>query len=399
MTNAGLTSPADTSLMINIRHFLLVVLIFMPGVSTSLMSLVPLAAFVLLTIVHGNIQRQMLFLLVGLLLLTIVVMFLRNTTEIALVSVRDLTEAIRLLSLLTTVAVVLGVTDVQFVRRLLMALLLADLIVSLSQLQVLPSAIGGVFGHFYQSSFHLENALGISKRALGLYPDPTTHGLAMGLLALFFLGYTVNSKDTHRLIASLTALSLVAMSQSQTAFISTVLGIVTLFFFKVITQPTLRVTILLGALFGGALALLLRYAEELSYLFLLFKVGLNRNSFQRRIQKREDSLEIMHDEPLGVVLGWGKDYLGSTSAALDNEYLFVYLVYGLPGLFLFLAILVALLIHGILTKSHVLLASTVLGVVAAYPASFFTSFKTFTLYCLVVSGTIAVNKLPAILKR
>lgn len=392
-------APPARPLVVNVRHLVIIFLMFMPGISPAFMSLVPITAFFLLTIMRGTIRFQIMILLIGLLNLSLIVIILRDLTGVAFVSVRDLTEVIRLLALLTTVALVVGATEAQFARRLLMAVLLVDLVLSLSQLQILPGAIAGAFSRFYQSAFHIENALGISNRALGLFTDPTTHGLAMGLMALVFLDETVTGKGWRGLVGLLIALFLMVLAQSQTAFIATVAGMATFFFFNLVTWPTVRSVMLFGALFGGSLALLLRFAENISYLLLLFQVGLERNSYQRRVQKSEEALEFMHDNPAGVLLGWGKDYLGSTSAALDNEYLFIYLIYGLPGLVLFLTFLVTVSIYAIRTKAHVLLAATVLGAIAAYPASFFTSLKTFTLYCLVVSVTIAANKLPAFLAR
>lgn len=399
MTIAVRIPKVSTPLQLNLRNLLVIFLVFAPGLSPSLSSVLPIVAFFLLAMVHGSIRHFMLNLLLGLLLLSLAVTVLRSLVGVAPVSARDLTEIIRLLALLTTAAVLVGATEAQFARRLLLAVLLADLLISLSQLQILPVSIADAFSRVYQSDFHLENALGVSGRALGLFTDPTTHGLAIGLLVVFFLGDTVNGKGALSLIALLTAMFLVALAQSQTAFIATVLGMITFFLFNIITRPTLGSILLLGALLGGALSMLMRFADELSYLFLLFKIGLERSSYQRRIQKREGSLEVMHNEPVGVVLGWGKDYLGGASAALDNEYLFVYLIYGLPGLLLFLAALAAVTIYGIRTKSHVLLAATLLGAIAAYPASFFTNLKTFTLFCLVASATIGTNKLPSILKR
>jgi hypothetical protein len=412
MTDAGLTPAAGSHLIptkpialpgnppiFNVRHFVLILLMFMPGLSTNFMSLVPIIAFLLLTMMRGIIRGSMVMLPVGLVALSLLITMLRDLTGVASVSTRDLTEVIRLLALLSTVALVLGATEAQFARRLLMAVVLTDLVLSLSQLKILPGAIASAFSRFYQSDFHVENALGISKRALGLFTDPTTHGLAMGLVALVFLGDTVTRKGRRGPVGLLAALLIVVLAQSQTAFIATVVGMATFFFVNLVTRPTLRGVTLLVALFGGAAALLLRFAEELKYLSLLFQVGLKRNSFHLRVLKRDDSLEIMHDEPIGMLLGWGKDYLGSTSAALDNEYLFVYLVYGLPGLVLFLVSLLAILIYAIRTQQHVLLAATMLGIFAAYPASFFTNLKTFTLYCLVISATIATNKLPVLRAR
>lgn len=399
MSDVVQVQSASTPALVNVHSLVLIFLMLMPGTSTAFMSLMPIVAFILITTVRGTIHLPMLKLLLGLVALSLVVTMLRGIIGTAIINVRDLTEIMRLLALLITVVLLVGTTEAEFARRLLMAVILADLILCLSQLQILPGSIAVAVSNFYQSDFHFANALGVSNRALGLYTDPTTHGLAMGLIALVFLGDIMTDKGWFAIVGFLIASFLLALAQSQTAFIATVVAIVTFFLSHLLTRPTLRSVMLLLILFGGALMLLLRFAENLSYLFLLFRVGLQRNSFQRRIQKSEDSLEIMHDDPAGVLLGWGKDYLGSTSAALDNEYLFVYLVYGLPGLVLFLALLVAVLVYAIRIKAHVLLAATVLGIIAAYPASFFTSLKTFTLFCLVANATIVANKLPAFMSK
>ena len=385
--------------MFNVRHFSLIFLLLMPGVSTRFMSLIPIAAFLLLTTMRGSIRVRMVIVPVGILALSLLFAMFREISGVSSVSIRDLTEVIRLLALLCTFALVMGSTEGQFARRLLLAVLLADFILSLSQLKILPGGIASALSRFYQSDYHFENALGISKRALGLFTDPTTHGLAMGLVALLFFSDTINKKGRGSTVGLVISLSLVVLAQSQTAFIATVIGMFTFFLVHFVSGPKLRAVIILAVLFGGAIVLLVHFAERLRYLVLLFQVGLKRNSFQRRVLKSEDSLDLMHDEPIGMLLGWGKNYLGSTSAALDNEYLFVYLVYGLPGVFLFLALLLAILVYAILTKQHVLLAATMFGVIAAYPASFFTNLKTFTIYCIVISATIATNKVPVLLAR
>jgi hypothetical protein len=371
----------------------------MPGTSTAFMSLMPIFGLILIIIIRGSTNRSLILLLTWLVVLSLAIIFLRGLVEISSINVRDLTEIMRLLALLATVVLFMGNIEAHFAQRLIIAMLLTDLVLSLSQLQILPEAISGVVSGLYQSDFHVENAIGISRRALGLFPDPTTHGLAVGLAALFFLGDTMKGKSWVARFGLFMSLFLVMLAQSQTAFIATGLGIFTFFGYFLLMRPTLRGLIMLGILFGGVLAIILRFADQLSYLLLLFKVGLARNSFQRRIQKREDAIENMHDDPAGLILGWGKEYLGGTSAALDNEYLFVYLVYGLPGLLLFLILLTAILIYAIRSQAYVLLAATVLGVIAAYPASFFTNFKTFTLYCLLINITIATNKMPGFLAR
>lgn len=399
MTNGVGILTAGTPKTVNVRKLLLIILIFMPGTSTAFMSLMPIFGLILIIIIRGSTNRNLILLLTWLVVLSLAVIFLRGLVEISSINVRDLTEIMRLLALLSTVVLLMGNIEAHFGQRLLIAMLLTDLVLSLSQLQILPEAISGVVSGLYQSDFHVENAIGISSRALGLFSDPTTHGLAVGLTALFFLGDTMNGKSWIARLGLLISLFLVALAQSQTAFIATALGIFTFFGYALLIRPTLRGVIMFGMLFGGALTIILRFADQLSYLLLLFKVGLARNSFQRRIQKREDSIENMHDNPAGLILGWGKDYLGSTSTALDNEYLFVYLVYGLPGLLLFVILLSAALIYAIRSQAHVLLAATILGIIAAYPASFFTNLKTFTLYCLVITITINTNKMPSFLAR
>src|SRR5690606_33032564 len=120
------------------------------------------------------------------------------------------------------------------------------------------------------------------------------------------------------------------------------------------------------------------FFQQLRYLFSLFTLGLERNSFQRRLGKVEVVKDAVSQYPEMVVTGFGNSFCGDFARAMDNEYMYIFSVYGavIGGtmlFFIFLFIGIAYY-NGTSISSRYLLIAFILtvGLIIAYPTVFFT---------------------------
>ena len=215
-------------------------------------------------------------------------------------------------------------------KKALMVFISINFIVCL--LQVLDVNLSWLYD-LYNSEFHLQNALGISSRALGLAPGPgqnasISFAVYVVMLSLFFI-----EKDGEKsaLYGTILSLLCIILSQSQTGFIAT-LGVsvvaLSIFSFKLAGRKKrlAQLTLLLGVFSSGYLLYILQ--TRFSYLASLFTQGLKRSSFVRREEKWQLLMEKSFEQPIQMGFGWGKEYFGESSGAMDNEWLYIFLVYG-----------------------------------------------------------------------
>jgi len=248
--------------------------------------------------------------------------------------------------------------------------------------------------NIYASDFHMENSLGISSRAIGLSRGPGDHGAIMAVMLTFFFSNIFYKYNKFNILGCCIACLTILLSQSQTSFVAMVFVTAVILFYYLIFGRKLqrvkaqKITILLvlcSALF------VIYFFKDLKYLYTLVELGTDRNSFQIRLEK----MDFVHTEiaknPELFLIGFGKDYWGDFSSAMDNEYLYIYSVYGLV-VFLF-AVFVALLqlTKGLLVDSSLLNKGVyfviIAGFVIAYPTSFFTEPRTIML--LVFLGLLS----------
>lgn len=362
-----------------------VLLAFIPYISLNLLSIITLACLSLYILLGMRVKRFLLLVILSFFSFQLFLVLFRDMINLSNVNIRDLTEIIRLSVILGILYIAFSVQkDVIFINNVFSLLVVLDFFVSLSQKQFFPSFVADSVQSFYQSTYHIDNALGISGRAMGLFPDPSTHGLASSLLAIYFIWLYEKYRRSWFLIIFLFSVLSVIMSQSQTAFIALVFAMSIFVICNMIFIGGLKRLVVYGFCLSLVVGFFFWIRDHISYLLSLFRYGLGRSSFENRLDKTAFSIDAMHDRAAGVVFGWGKNYLGDIARALDNEYLFVYLVYGAPGLFLFVGLLVALLVFGLKRRNVLLLAVTILGVLAAYPSSFFLNLKLLFIYLSIV---------------
>lgn len=293
---------------------------------------------------------------------------------------RDYIEVIRFIPLLLLLAA--GIRfDFKRLQILFFSYVTIDLLISFSQF--LDLGFGGIFTAIYGSEFHAGSSLGISSRALGLSSGPGQHGAIMALFYVFFL-YSFLYKTEKKLMNILgLTFSIVAilLSQSQTSFIAIIVSSCFIIFYTIIRgngREKKKSFLVFGCLLLGGMTFFYVFLDELRYLYTLIELGAERNSFQRRLGKSDFIWDLASSSPGFLLIGYGKDFFGTLSRAMDNEYLYVFFIYGFIVGFALLIMGFIFMVKVLIFKNkypqHYLLITfiMVVGLIIAFPTSFFT---------------------------
>lgn len=210
--------------------------------------------------------------------------------------------------------------------------------------------VRGLAQSYYNYERHYRVSLMGTGRVLGLSPGPGQHGSILLVLVVTVLLGVFKTTSWRRMacvVGCFLGIVIAIFTQSQTSFVA-ISGAVSLMIFLHLAGGSGRNRIMAGAiaalcLFVGA-NLLFRYAADLGYLLTLFEYGLERNSYQAREMKWARLSGNAADFPYLMPIGWGKGFFGEDSGAMDNEYLYVALVYGIPVLLFYLFVLARFII-------------------------------------------------------
>jgi len=296
---------------------------------------------------------------------------------------RDLVEFGRILFLLLSFCTIRHIPIyMEKLTKIIKIYIIFDFVISIMQFFHLYPALSSIIEHTYSREHHIENSLGISNRALGLSSDPSSHGLMIliliTILLLCSIMYQVRNSIKTSLPIIIMGIFSILTSQSQTAFIGLLIMITVVFFFYSYQHKN-RFSFYLFFVFLGISAILfiIPFLENLQYLTTLFSDGLGRSSYILRIRKRELFLDMAMENPIGILLGYGKDYFGQHSAAMDNEHLYIFLVYGLPVYILFCVMLLRQIVNLIKgNRNFYLFAIPILiGIPLAWSSSYYLSPK------------------------
>ncbi|MBT0812857.1 hypothetical protein KIH41_16340 [Litoribacter ruber] len=267
------------------------------------------------------------------------------------------------------------------VSKIFLIYVIIDLFVSL--FQFLGSGLGDALTSLYGSPFHIDASLGISSRALGLSSGPGQHGSIMTFFYIFFL-FSFIYLDRGKVLyffGVVSTLIAVLLSQSQTSFISVVLISGFMIVYTLVKGNSIQrkySMVTLGLLLVSGTAFFIIFFDELRYLYTLVEFGLERNSFQRRVGKTDFVWGLAKDNPELLLIGYGKDFFGSLSTAMDNEYLYIFFIYGfIIGIIFLLVILIFLFkvffLGNLFPVQYLMIGySFLVGLIFAYPTSFFT---------------------------
>jgi hypothetical protein len=243
-------------------------------------------------------------------------------------------------------------------------------------LQHTRSSVADIITSLYVETMHVN---GNSSRPGGLSGGPGQHGSIMTMMFVIFLSafYSAKKVNIFFYVGLICSYIIILLSQSQTAFITANGVLLFSLFFVAVKSPCKTNGIKLIVVLLPGFWILLRYIDRLRYLMTLFQQGLNRHSYVAREEKAQWVMSQVAEKPLFAFLGFGKDYWGSVSTAMDNEYVFFFSVYGLFVLFTVLLIYCKLSLNIFLDKTKtpfdcMLLYMIVAGVVLAWPTAFIT---------------------------
>lgn len=271
-----------------------------------------------------------------------------------------------------------------------------NLIVSYMQFSNYPAI--GMVSNIYSSDLHIEYSLNGASRALGLSPGPGPNGSISAILSIFYLIKYFYSDKYKRssIVLYFISLSCVLLSQSQTAFIASVISTILIIgFFAVgkldksrLKKLLLFVIILVPTVFF----VFFKYIDQLKYLFTLFEFGTSRSSYVAREEKASNVISLIRENNFFLIFGHGKDYIEGSSS-MDNEYVFLIAVYGLIVTFAvfflyFYSIVFAWINRSIF--SYLVIFTIFCGLIIAWPSSFITDSKLMLIF--VVYLALCLNR-------
>lgn len=232
-------------------------------------------------------------------------------------------------------------------------------------------------------------------RATGLANGPGDLAVTHLFFYLYFFNRAIYGLNTlFNLFMAILCAYVIWATQSQTVFVTFVAISILLITYIVIKGSAFQKgrTLIVVAIGGSLLAstsFIYTFIIGSNYLGTLFTQGLARSAYTKRIDKWNRLLDMSKDHYSGYILGWGKDLFGTLSQAMDNEYLYVYLVYG-PFLFICFYFMLAKLFFILIRHKQLHLNPTLMlltscivaSVVLSWPSGFYTYPKTGLLFVL-----------------
>ena len=272
-----------------------------------------------------------------------------------------------------------------------------DVVVTIAQFLSCHLFVFNIIGKMYSSDLHLDSSLAIARRALGLSQGPGQHGaILLFLFICFLVFYYLFDVNRKRIIAGLFLCSIgILFSQSQTVavswlFINMFISTYAALFGSNKLRKRAVVVILFLVISIGSVCWY--YSSELEYLYSFVIQGLNRSSYLKREVKWLHIFDAMKASPSLLLIGYGKEYFGVVSRAMDNEFLYFLSVYGaFPfGIYLFGSITYILRSFVMFKFDIKLIVSFLLlaGFAVSWTGSFFLDPRIMLLFTLI---TIIVN--------
>lgn len=274
-----------------------------------------------------------------------------------------------------------------------------DLVVSL--LQKLRFDWLGVIryiSNLYNSPKHIAISYELNDRILGLSSGPGQHGVIFAMIFVLvftcMLFFRIDKIKSSIILAG--SLIIVMLSQSRTSFIALLLSIIVLIpCYIMINKKTLsnsknKVLFLVFSIIS--MVSIMFNTKRLKYLFSIFNFEKVIHSLSKRINKASTILNIGLDEnPLLIIFGYGKQFFGTMSSAMDNEYLYFILVYGVVPTVIFLYIAlkqitdtISLLSRRIVSPNIVLSLILIFGLVVSFAGSFYADLRATILLAFII---------------
>lgn len=283
------------------------------------------------------------------------------------------------------------------VEKVLFAYIIIDFILTLFQFFKIDFLLFDFISTMYNSSGHIAGLDYNSVRALGLSPGPGQHGV-MGLFVFtFFITLIVFYRFSFlRLFSLIFSFLIIVFSQSKTSFVVLFFVLILVMVFSLWSnrKSTKLTLFLFMSLFFGTLFLFL---DDLLLFFRqyekLIELGLGASSFQARIDKWNEMMIPIFDEPILFLFGAGRSYLdfiNVKNSVFDSDYIYVFINYG----FIVFCILSLWLLYFISKsaihfkriniESKILLFILLSGLVSAISINFFFDIKILLLLSILL---------------
>jgi len=388
-----------------LKYLIVIICLFLPNKSYEIYHVVltaPIAFYLLLNRkIHVNIY--VIFILAGIGLLWLFA--LMRGIYFDSYALRDYLEIARFVPLLLLILINPSF-DPKKLTVIFFTYVSFDFLISISQFFMIDAL--GFFTNFYGSAYHLDTSLFLNNRATGLSTGPGQHGTIMTLFYVYFLFLYLFNLRMGKLAAFGAVLSIgsILLSQSQTSFIASLLisgwmAVYTLWNGSYKSKlKSVRLGVV-GVLLGTGI--FVAFFQQLRYLFSLFTLGLERNSFQRRLGKVDVVKDAVYQYPEMVGTGFGNSFFGNFARAMDNEYMYIFSVYGaiIGGtMFFFVFLFIGIAYYkGLSISARYLLIAFILtvGLVIAYPTVFFTESRImFLIGVLFFSDFMKIQPLPSL---
>lgn len=266
-----------------------------------------------------------------------------------------------------------------------------------SYLQHIKSNIFGInqlILKFYNSDYQHSISVQLNNRAIGLSPGPAQHGALLALIFIIMLNIFIlyDNRKILSVIGSFLSFLIILSSQSRTSFVAIIVVSVILFgyyIFKGLRIQKFKIIII----FSIAIILGLYVIQNYVYLLSIFNPMTRDRAIDIRLSMSNNFINDAFKKPFWLIFGYGKDFFGKSSASMDNEYTYIFLVYGIFISLLLIRILIKFLIFTIklgkqnFTKYYInliLFFITLTGLIIAFPAAFFIDIKILIMICLVI---------------
>lgn len=272
--------------------------------------------------------------------------------------------------------------------------LVADLAASVLQLTA-TAQVRPLFSLF-NSPLHYANSLTLSRRALGLSASPGEHGAAAAAALVIMLAAALNEPRSRHMIGVALATTTLLLSQSQTSFLAAAAAVTVTTAVTMLRRPlrpsTRRAVMRLGVISIVALPLAIwAVGSRLRYLGWLFRLGTKRSSYQLRELQWEPVLRKWFDEPLFVLFGGGKSPFNNLTTAVDSDFIYLLVTYGVLWSALFAVLIVAGIASPLLRQPSprrvALCGLWVAALVSSWANAFLKDIHLMTLVALVYVST------------
>lgn len=231
----------------------------------------------------------------------------------------------------------------------------------------------------YNSTNQFEISLLISSRSIGLSSGPGQHASIMFVCFIIFLvSFLLNKKRKFiTLIGVVLSLYCILTSQSRTVFIAAVLIFIVSLVYVILKDKSKGSSIFLLVLLSTVFPVIIQFIEKQNYLSTVFTGIFNNSSYNARENKWDEIFNAISMKPEWLFFGYGKDYFGSVSGAMDSDYIYILSVYGLVFFLTFIIYVAFMIIKYTMNWKNnnnaekTLLLLIIGGLIVSWPASFF----------------------------